>query len=176
MGPGVPAPAANAAAPVAQVAPVAPVAGPQPAAQPQPAATLVPAAATAAAAPTNPTAPPTSPPARLDAVEARSAAGRELLAAGSSARYSVQLMVTDPREREYLDAYLAEAARLVEPGRLYVVAAGSPQMPRVGVLYGAFEARAQAAEALAALPAPLRQFRPYVRSVDALREEARRAQ
>jgi septal ring-binding cell division protein DamX len=46
----------------------------------------------------------------------------------------------------------------------------------VGVLFGTFDARAQAADALAALPTPLRQFKPYVRSVDSLREEARRAQ
>ena len=85
-------------------------------------------------------------------------------------------MATDPREREYLEAYLAEAGRLVDSQRLYVVASGTPQSPRVGVLFGAFDDRARAAEALAALPAALRQFRPYVRSADALREEARRAQ
>ena len=107
--------------------------------------------------------------------EGRAAAGRELLA-GSTARYSVQLMVTDPREREYLEGYLAEAGRLVDPARLYVVSSGSPQSPRIGVLYGTFEARAQASEALAGLPEPLRQFRPYVRSIDSLREDARRAQ
>jgi type II secretory pathway predicted ATPase ExeA/septal ring-binding cell division protein DamX len=132
------------------------------------------APASSVVAPVAPPAPAPPPPA--DPIEGRTAAGRELLAAGSAARYSVQLMVTDPREREYLETYLAEAGRLVDPQKLYVVASGTPQSPRVGVLFGAFDARAPAADALGALPPPLRQFKPYVRSVDALREEVRRAQ
>jgi MSHA biogenesis protein MshM len=130
-----------------------------------PPAPIVPAAATAPARALVP-----------ELLEARMAAGRGLLAPGSPARYSVQLMVTDPRERAYLESYLAEAAHLVEPAKLYVVAAGTPQAPRVGVLYGAFEGRGPAAEALGGLPPALHQFRPYVRAIDALREDARRAQ
>jgi hypothetical protein len=85
-------------------------------------------------------------------------------------------MVTDAREREYLEGYLAEAGRSVEPASLYLVPQGSPQSPRVGVLFGGYGQRAQAADALAGLPQPLRQFKPYVRSLDSVREEARRAQ
>ena len=44
------------------------------------------------------------------------------------------------------------------------------------MLFGGFEARAQANEALAGLPPDLRQFKPYVRSIEAVREEARRSQ
>jgi hypothetical protein len=117
-----------------------------------------------------------SPVRTLDPIGARTAAGRELLAPASSARYSVQLMVTDAREREYLESYLAEAGQWVEPARLFLVASGSPQSPRTGVLFGSFAGRADATGALAALPAPLRQFKPYVRSLDAVREEVRRAQ
>jgi len=43
------------------------------------------------------------------------------------------------------------------------------------VLYGPFGAKAEAVEALNALPIELRQFGPYVRTLDALREDARRA-
>ena len=85
-------------------------------------------------------------------------------------------MATDPREREYLGTYLAEAGRLVDPQKLYLVASGSAQSPRVGVLFGAFEGRAQATDALGTLPPALRQFKPYVRSIETLRDEARRAQ
>ena len=88
------------------------------------------------------------------------------------ARYAVQLMVTDGREREYLESYLSEASRRVEPSRLYLVPAGGT---RVGVLMGAYGARADAARALDELPEELRQFRPYVRSLDAVREDTRRA-
>jgi type II secretory pathway predicted ATPase ExeA/septal ring-binding cell division protein DamX len=111
-----------------------------------------------------------------DPVANRSAAGRELLAQPGGARYSVQLMVTDAREREYLASYLAEAARALGGERLYLVPSGTAQSPRVGVLFGAYEARAQAGEALASLPTELRQFRPYVRSLESVRDEARRTQ
>ncbi len=153
------------------------IAAPRPANAPAPIAPaenrpIVPAAATVPAPPAS----PAPPPAPANAIAARSAAGSELLAPGSPARYSVQLMVTDAREREYLESYLAEAGRQVDPAKLFLVASGTPQSPRLGVLFGGFEARAQANEALAGLPTDLRQFKPYVRSLEAVREEARRAQ
>jgi hypothetical protein len=85
-------------------------------------------------------------------------------------------MVTDARERAYLESYLVEAGRVVEPTRLFLVPAAVRNRPRVGVLFGGFEARAQASDALAHLPEALRQFKPYVRSIESVREEARRAQ
>ena len=47
---------------------------------------------------------------------------------------------------------------------------------RLGVLFGTFEDRGDAAIAMAALPESLKQFRPYVRPLDAVREDARRAE
>jgi MSHA biogenesis protein MshM len=88
----------------------------------------------------------------------------------------VQLMVTDARERPYLENYLAEAGRAVPYERLFVVPNGTPESPRLGVLLGAYGDRNEAAAALAALPESLRIFRPYVRSIDAVREDARRAE
>jgi type II secretory pathway predicted ATPase ExeA/septal ring-binding cell division protein DamX len=165
-------PAARPAEVAANPAPPAVAAGPAPAT-----AALVPAASSIAPVASRPTAAkPAAAPSPADPIASRSAAGLELLSPRSSARYSVQLMVTDAREREYLESYLAEAGRSVEPARLFLVASGSPQSPRVGVLFGGYEQRAQAAEALAALPQPLRQFKPYVRSLDSVREEVRRAQ
>jgi type II secretory pathway predicted ATPase ExeA len=165
-------------APPAAVAAATPRTAPASGAPTKP-APLQPAANTAppAAAPATPPPPAPAPAAGPvgTPIESRTAAGRDLLAAGS-ARYSVQLMVTDPREREYLENYLGEAGRLVDAQKLYVVASGTPQSPRVGVVYGAFDNRSSAAEALGTLPVQLRQFKPYVRSVEALREEARRAQ
>jgi type II secretory pathway predicted ATPase ExeA len=153
-----PSPAPAAAAPVA-MAPVAAAPAPQPAALP------VAATATLPAQPTRPAA---------EGMQARMAAGRDLLAEGSGARYAVQLMVTDAREREFLESWLAEAGRAVEPRKLYLVPAAGAEAPRVGVLFGPFADRGEAADALAVLPAGLRQFKPYVRSIDAIREDARR--
>ncbi|HXF78867.1 MAG TPA: AAA family ATPase [Usitatibacter sp.] len=113
------------------------------------------------------------PPER--AFDARLAAGRELLA-GNAHRYAVQLMVADARQRDYVAGYLVEAAHAVNPDRLYLVPTGSPESPRLGVLFGAFEERADAVVALAALPENLKQFRPYVRPLDGVRDEALRAE
>ena len=119
--------------------------------------------------------PATAPARPADPIGARLAAGRELLTR-PEARYSVQLMVTDAREREYLETWLAEAARAVEAGQLTLVPAGNAESPRLGVLFGSYSERGQALAALDTLPTSLRQFRPYVRSIDAVREDARRAE
>lgn len=85
-------------------------------------------------------------------------------------------MVADARERGYIENYLSEAGHAVEPERLYLVPAGSPEAPRVGVILGAFDERNDATVALGALPENLKQFRPYVRSLDGVREDALRAE
>jgi type II secretory pathway predicted ATPase ExeA len=107
--------------------------------------------------------------------DARLAAGRDLLA-GNPGLYSVQLMVADARQRDYVAGYLAEAAHAVSADKLYLVPAGSADAPRLGVLFGAFQERADASLALAALPENLKQFRPYVRPLDGVREDAFRAE
>jgi hypothetical protein len=85
-------------------------------------------------------------------------------------------MVADVRERGYIENYLSEAGRAVKPDQLYLVPAGSPDAPRVGVILGAFEERNDATIALASLPESLKQNRPYVRSLDGVREDALRAE
>jgi type II secretory pathway predicted ATPase ExeA len=109
-----------------------------------------------------------------DLLSRRLVAGQALLD-GDAARFSVQLMMTEAKDREYLEGYLAQAARSVDAEKLFLVPAGNPETPRVGVLYGGFRDRPEANNALAALPADLRLFRPYVRSLDTVREDARRA-
>jgi MSHA biogenesis protein MshM len=156
------------------------VAVPVAANSPAPAPTAAPPASTAAA-PVPPSGAQENAPTRVasasaTAVPARMEAGRELLADPRQARYSVQLMVTDARERVYLEQYLGEATRALPPEQLYLVPAGNPENPRVGLLYGGFRDRGEANAALDTLPEGLRQFRPYVRSLEAVREEARRAQ
>jgi septal ring-binding cell division protein DamX len=84
--------------------------------------------------------------------------------------------VTDARSRAYLESYLAEAGRAVEPGKLYVVPTGTADSPRYGVLFGSYDGKAEALAALGSLPAPLHQFKPYVRGLESVRDEARRAE
>ncbi|HEX3098770.1 MAG TPA: AAA family ATPase [Usitatibacter sp.] len=161
------------AMPTAQAAHADPAPAPTPATSaastPPPAATPIPVSASA-------TAPAAAPAAgtETDPVALRVAAGRDLLADGSPARFAVQLMVTAARDRPYLAAYLGEAGKTVGPERLYVVPTAGGDGDRVGVLYGAFASRDEAATAMNALPEGLRQFHPFVRSVDGVREDARR--
>jgi septal ring-binding cell division protein DamX len=129
--------------------------------------------ATGAAPSSSTTQAPASVPA--DPIADRLAAGRALIAEGTDARYAVQLMVTDARERGYLEGYLAEAGKSLQRDRLFLVPAGGSESPRLGVLFGAFRDRGEAGAALDALPGNLRQFRPYVRAIEAVREDARRA-
>jgi MSHA biogenesis protein MshM len=176
--------AAPVAVPVAATSAVPAAANPGPAANPAPAAT---APADPKEAPAKPSSPPAAPavaaPSAVapggndrDPVAVRLAAGRDLLAQPRQARYAVQLMVTDAREKAYLEQYLGEAARTLPREQLFLVPSGSPEAPRVGLLYGGFRERGEANAALGALPPELRQFRPYVRTLDALRDEARRAE
>jgi type II secretory pathway predicted ATPase ExeA/septal ring-binding cell division protein DamX len=146
----------------------------------QPASTTVPAPSSAAGA-TTPAATGTATEASAapdesaaTSVEARLAAGRALLERPDPG-YSVQLMVTDARSRAYLERYLADAARNAKPEDFFVVPAGTREAPRFGVLLGSYRERAEAVAVLDALPEPLRQFRPYVRTLDAVRDDARRA-
>jgi type II secretory pathway predicted ATPase ExeA len=166
-----PSPAVTAAAPPTPASPavaaVAPAVEVAPAARtPNAPAGLHPASVSATVV-----APPAPAPA---SVESRLAAGRDLIE-GKHGGYSVQLMVTDARSRSYLEHYLADAARTFQPEQFYVVPAGSADMPRLGVLLGSYRERAEAVATLDGLPEPLRQFHPYVRSLDAVRDDARRA-
>jgi MSHA biogenesis protein MshM len=108
------------------------------------------------------------------AVDARFAAGQALLADAGSARFVIQLMVTDARDKAYLESYLAGAGRVVKPEDLYLYTGGTADSPRVGVLYGNFARREEAVSALASLAPNLRQFGPYVRSVESVREDRKR--
>jgi septal ring-binding cell division protein DamX len=82
--------------------------------------------------------------------------------------------MTDARDPAYIQSYLAEASRTLKPEELYLYPSGSADSPKVGVLYGAFQTRREASEAMGALPGNLRQFRPYVRAVEAVRSDLRK--
>jgi len=180
--------AAESPSPPAPVATAPPASGPAAMAMPAPAAEPPAAEHEAAPPATTPLAPTPvaaiatvpaerqAPSLPQDLLARRLVAGRALLADETPGRFAVQLMVSEARDREYIDGYLSQAARVLEPDRLYVVPAGNPETPRVGVLFGTWSDRGQANNALAALPAQVRLFRPYVRSLDNVREDARRAE
>jgi len=120
-------------------------------------------------------APAATPSVAADPVEANLASGRDVLT-GVPGRFAVQLMAADARERAYVAMYLADAERSLSAEKVFLAATGNPEAPRFGVLYGPFTGKAEAAEALAALPPSLKQFGPYIRSLDAVRDESRRVE
>ncbi|MBL0142729.1 MAG: AAA family ATPase [Betaproteobacteria bacterium] len=128
---------------------------------------------TAPGGPSNSKSLPVTPADSTARVDSRYAAGVALLESPSGGRYVVQLMMTDARDPAYIDSYLGEASRTLKPEELFLYPSGSADSPKVGVLFGAFQSRREASEAINALPANLRQFRPYVRSVEAVRNDVR---
>jgi len=117
---------------------------------------------------------PAAQPAYPPKLSARVDAGLGLLDKPGDGRFVVQLMMTDARARDHLEWYIAEATRTLPADALFLYPSGSGESPKLGVIYGVFASRREATEALEALPASLRQFRPYVRSVDAVRSDVRR--
>jgi MSHA biogenesis protein MshM len=91
-----------------------------------------------------------------------------------SARYSIQLMTADERERAAIESYLRAASRELNPDRVMVYLSGTVDNPKVSVLYGNYADRAEATAELSSLPQKLNQFRPYARSFQAIRDDVRK--
>jgi septal ring-binding cell division protein DamX len=101
-------------------------------------------------------------------------AGLALLDKPGRGRFVVQLMMSDAIQRDHLEWYLAEASRTLPPETLFLYPSGSVDSPKLGVIHGEFATRDEATKALDTLPPSLRQYRPYVRSIDAVRSDVRR--
>ena len=111
-----------------------------------------------------------SPP---DWLDARMKADISRLGSLPPNRYSIQLMTADPREKSAIESFLRVASRELNADRIMVYPAGTRDNPRVSVLYGNYVERGDASEEMLRLPAKLTKFRPYVRSVGAIREDLR---
>jgi type II secretory pathway predicted ATPase ExeA/septal ring-binding cell division protein DamX len=165
--------------PPAAVASTAPALPPRPAAEPPAGESAAPAPAAAPTPPAPEAAGTAPPPAKRTptapaGLDGRLDAGVALLDGATGGQWVVQLMTTDARDKAHLQSFLAEAAGAVAPGRVHVYPSGSAESPKVGVIYGLFESRRDAADALEALPASILHFRPYVRAADAVRADVRR--
>lgn len=88
-------------------------------------------------------------------------------------RYSIQLMTADEREHAAIEAYLRNVNRELNADRVMLYFSGTPENPKVSVLYGNYNDRAEASAELAGLPTRLTQFRPYARSFQAIRDDFR---
>lgn len=89
------------------------------------------------------------------------------------ARYAIQLMTADERERGAIVDFLRAASKELNPDRIMVYASGTADNPKVSVVYGNFRERSDASAEMGQLSKRLAQFRPYVRSVNAVRDDFR---
>jgi hypothetical protein len=156
---------------------------------PQPSLTAAPAAAEPPPIPTaavvaspEPTPTPAAPEATApapktlsaDAVEARLAATLQWLESEGQGTYSIQLMGAENTTQ--LKHHLNVISKSVEMNQVFVYRTVAKQKPSLTVLYGSFADRRAAQEALQALPASLKAYRPILRTVHGIRGEMRHHQ
>ena len=108
-------------------------------------------------------------------LQARMDADKSRLSALPAGRYSIQLMTADARESTAIENFLRAASRELNADRIMVYPSGTRENPRVSVLYASFAERAEATDEMSRLPIKVTRFRPYVRSVLAIRDDIRPA-
>jgi DamX protein len=87
-------------------------------------------------------------------------------------KHSIQLLGAE--NPDLLRSHLSIIAKSVEIADIYVYRTIARQRPFLAVLYGTFDSREAAQRALDRLPSPLKAFKPYVRTVQGIREELNR--
>ncbi|HTZ00670.1 MAG TPA: AAA family ATPase [Rhodocyclaceae bacterium] len=178
--PSQPAPAATPAVPPATPA-VPPAPGPQRAAVAPPAPTaLAPAPAPAAPAvpavaphDAEPAIPATAPAADLAGLkpQTRRLVGetRTWLDGVADNQWFIQLLATDAHRADFVEGFVGKASALVNDGQLRVYTVKLDGERRIGVIYGQFETRQAAAQAISGLPQALQIYKPFPRQVRRLR-------
>ncbi len=137
----------------------------------------VPVAEAASPAPAPQAAPaPASPPEKsgpiaspVDLLESRLQTTREWLAREPPGTHSIQLMGTDNPEQ--LKRHLKILSKYIDEKGIFVYRTFAKGKPSVTVLYGSFPGREEAAQALSQLPASVKGYRPYLRTVQGIRAE-----
>jgi MSHA biogenesis protein MshM len=107
-----------------------------------------------------------------DVLEARIVATREWLREEDAQTHSIQLLGSDNRQQ--LKDHLNSISKSIEITHVFVYRTVAKQKPFLTVLYGSFPNRDAAQDALERLPPPLRAFKPYLRTVQGIREEMSR--
>jgi type II secretory pathway predicted ATPase ExeA/septal ring-binding cell division protein DamX len=86
--------------------------------------------------------------------------------------HSIQLLGSENAQQ--LKEHLSSLAKSIEISKIYVYRTVAGQKPFLTVLYGSFGTREAAQNALDRLPPPLKAFKPYLRTVQGIREEMSR--
>ena len=104
-----------------------------------------------------------------DALEARMAATSDWLA--SEAPGTVSIQVLSSPNSEQLKRHLKVISKSIEMNKIFVYRTVAKEKPSLTVLYGSFSDKRMAREALKALPAPLQNYRPILRTVKGIQGE-----
>jgi type II secretory pathway predicted ATPase ExeA/septal ring-binding cell division protein DamX len=107
-----------------------------------------------------------------DMLAQRIEATRDWLDREAPQTHSIQILGTENAQQ--LKDHLSSIAKSIEITNLYVYRTVARQKPFLTVLYGSFGSREAAQNALDRLPAPLKAFKPYLRTVQGIREEMSR--
>ena len=109
-----------------------------------------------------------------DLLESRLGATQDWLTGASQSTISIQLMGTN--DPEQLKDLLNAMGKVIEINKVFVYRTMARQKPSMTVLYGSFDSRRAALEALDKLPASLRANRPILRTVQGIRAEIKQHQ
>ena len=107
-------------------------------------------------------------------LDSRLDATREWLMSADHTTFSIQLMGTN--DPEQLKDLLGGIGKIVEINRVFVYRTMAKQKPSLTVLYGSFDNRRAALEALDKLPGSLKSNRPILRTVQGIRAEIKQHQ
>ncbi len=126
------------------------------------------AIAPSAAAPDSRETKPNQPDMLLERIEAT----RVWLEREAPQTHSIQLLGAENSQQ--LKDHLRSIAKSIEISKIYVYRTVAGQKPFLTVLYGSFGSREAAQNALDRLPPPLKAFKPYLRTVQGIRDEMSR--
>jgi septal ring-binding cell division protein DamX len=109
-----------------------------------------------------------------DVLESRLAATEKWLATENGNLYIIQLLGTV--DATQLKLHLNDLSKSIEMNKLFVYRTLANGRPLLTVLYGTFSDRRSAQDVLEKLPDDLKVNRPFVRTVEGIRDELRRNQ
>ena len=81
-------------------------------------------------------------------------------------------MLANANESIQLTDFIRNSEQTLGAGRVQVYPLTINGIQKVSVIYGSFQSRGDAQRALGTLPINIRQFKPYLRSIQLIRSEA----
>jgi MSHA biogenesis protein MshM len=112
--------------------------------------------------------PPSSLPDHLTASE--SWLGQE-----APSHWVIQLTLANANETNHLLNFIRDTEQTLGADRIHAYPLIVNDVPKVSVIYGSFPSRTDAQKAITALPLKVRQYKPYLRSIQMIRLEAKHA-